>query len=69
MCRDKKLLSLLVCPLCKGELQHDKQKQELLCFADNLAYDIRDGIPVMLSNEAREITLSEREELRQRLAV
>lgn len=66
---DKKLLTLLVCPLCKGELQYDKQADELVCFADNLAYSIRDGIPVMLSNEAREITLAEREAIQQRIAV
>lgn len=58
---DKKLLSILVCPICKGELRYDKPAQELLCFMDNLAYPIRDEIPVMLSSEAREMLPSERD--------
>lgn len=60
---DKKLLSILVCPNCKGELHFDKTNDELVCKADALAYPIRDGVPVMLRNEAREITLAERENL------
>lgn len=50
---DKKLLEILVCPLCKGPLRYDKAKSELLCKADRLAYPIRDDIPVMLEDEAR----------------
>ncbi|MFT4886243.1 MAG: hypothetical protein ACJAY7_001148 [Pseudohongiellaceae bacterium] len=60
---DKKLLSILVCPLCKGELHFDRIKDELVCKIDALAFPIRDGVPVMLTNEAREITLQEREKL------
>lgn len=57
---DRKLLAILVCPLCKGPLQHDQTAQELLCLAEGLAYPIRDGIPVMLDNEARVLTSDER---------
>lgn len=58
---DKKLLDILVCPLCKGPLLYNKSDQELLCRADRLAYPIRDDIPVMLEDEAREVTLEELE--------
>ena len=53
---NKKLLELLVCPVTKGQLHYDKHKQELLSAAAKLAYPIRDGIPIMLETEAREIT-------------
>lgn len=56
---DKKLLEILVCPVCKGDLIYKKDEQELICKADRLAYPIRDGIPVMLENEARRIRLEE----------
>jgi len=49
------LLDILVCPLCKGRLQYDRQAQELACHADKLAFPIRDGIPVMLESEARSL--------------
>ncbi len=52
---DAKLLDLLVCPICKGPLVYRKTEQELLCKADRLAYPIRDGIPVMLEEEARKL--------------
>lgn len=52
---DTKLLEILVCPLCKGPLFFDKQKQELICKADRLAYRILDGIPRMLESEARSL--------------
>jgi len=52
---DKKLLEILVCPLCKGPLSYDKAAQELICRGDRLAYPIRDGIPVMLEDEARQL--------------
>ena len=58
---DQKLLAILVCPLCKGSLNYDKDNAELICTADSLAFPIRDDIPVMLSEEARQITLEERE--------
>ncbi len=52
---DKKLLDILACPVCKGPLDYIKDKDELLCKADRLAYPIRDGIPVMLEEEARQL--------------
>lgn len=56
---DKKLLEILVCPLCKSDLVYRPDQQELICRADKLAYPIRDGIPVMLDVEARKISLEE----------
>ena len=56
---DKNLLDILVCPVCKGELYYDKPAQELICRLDRLAYPIRDGIPVMLEEEARELAADE----------
>lgn len=56
---DKKLLDILVCPLCKGPLVYRKDKQELICKADRLAYPIRDDIPVMLEDEARTLASGE----------
>jgi uncharacterized protein YbaR (Trm112 family) len=56
---DKKLLSILVCPVSKAPLEYNQEKQELVCWASGLAYPIRDDIPVMLEGEAR--TLSEEE--------
>lgn len=50
---DKKLLEILVCPICKGPLIYKKEQQELICRPDRLAYPIRDDIPVMLEEEAR----------------
>lgn len=49
------LLEILVCPLCKGSLSHDRERHELICAADHLAFPIRDGIPVMLESEARSL--------------
>ncbi len=53
---DKKLLELLVCPLTKGPLIYDRDKHELISKSARLAYPIRDGIPVMLEDEARELS-------------
>lgn len=50
---DTRMLQLLVCPLCKGPLEHWRDSQELACKADRLAFPIHDGIPVMLETEAR----------------
>jgi uncharacterized protein YbaR (Trm112 family) len=52
---DSKLLDILVCPICKGPLVYLKSKQELVCKPDRLAYQIRDGIPVMLEDDARKL--------------
>jgi uncharacterized protein YbaR (Trm112 family) len=56
---DPKLLEILVCPLCKGPLLYRKTEGELVCKVDKLAYPIRDGIPVMLEEEARELKAGE----------
>ena len=52
---DKKLLEILACPVCKGELLYDKADQELICKFDRLAYPIMDEIPVMLEKRARRL--------------
>ncbi|MFT3988592.1 Trm112 family protein [Aestuariivirga sp.] len=52
---DAKLLELMVCPVTKTMLRYDREKQELVSRAARLAYPIRDGIPVMLAEEAREL--------------
>jgi len=52
---DKKLLDILACPVCKGPLKYDQKNQELICKADRLAYPVRDDIPVMLEEEARQL--------------
>jgi len=57
---DDKLLSILVCPVTKAPLEYDKDKQELICKASGLAYPVRDGIPVMLESEARQLTADEK---------
>ncbi len=56
---DKKLLDILVCPVCKGPLTYKKSDQELLCYGCRLAFPIRDEIPVMLEDEARQLTPEE----------
>ena len=52
---DPRLLEILVCPLCKGKLVYRKAAGELICKADRLAYPVKDGIPVMLEDEARKL--------------
>ncbi|MCS5711787.1 Trm112 family protein [Candidatus Berkiella aquae] len=56
---DKKLLDILACPLCKQPLIYKKDKKELICKFDKLAYPIRDEIPVMLEEQARRIESDE----------
>lgn len=56
---DTRLLELLVCPVTKGPLEYDREKQELVSRSARLAYPVRDGLPVMLETEAR--TLSDEE--------
>ena len=58
---DQKLLELLVCPVTKGPLIYDRERQELVSKSARLAYPIRDGIPVMLEEEARKLTPEESE--------
>lgn len=52
---DPQILDILACPNCKGKLDYDKANQELICKFDKVAYPIRDGIPVLLVEEARPI--------------
>ena len=52
---DSKLLDILACPICKGPLQYSKAQQVLVCRADRLAYPVRDGIPIMLEEDARRL--------------
>jgi uncharacterized protein YbaR (Trm112 family) len=56
---DTKLLEILVCPICKGPLHYKKPQQELICKPCRLAYQIKDGIPVMLEDEARKLPAEE----------
>ena len=52
----KKLLNILVCPLCKGKLQYNKKNSELECSHDKLAFPVRKGVPVLLEMDARKLT-------------
>ena len=56
---DKKLLEILVCPICKGPLDYRRTDAELVCRPCRLAYPIRDEIPVMLEDEARQLSAEE----------
>lgn len=56
---DARLLDILVCPLCKGNLEYRKNEQELVCKPCRLAYPIRDDIPIMLEDEARQLPADE----------
>ena len=56
---DTKLLDILVCPLCKGPLIYRKPANELICKADRLAFAIKDGIPIMLDDQARKLPVEE----------
>jgi uncharacterized protein YbaR (Trm112 family) len=58
---DPKLLEILVCPLTKATLHYDRERQELVSKRAGLAYPIRNGIPIMLPDEARELTDAERD--------
>lgn len=53
---DHGLIDILACPICKGPLLHRREAQELVCRGDRLAWPVRDGIPVLLVAEAREVT-------------
>ena len=63
---DAKLLEILVCPVTKGPLVYDRERQELISRSARLAYPIRDGIPVLLEDEARKLTPEEVEALQDR---
>lgn len=60
---DPKLLEILVCPVTKGPLTYDRERQELLSRSARLAYPVRDGIPVLLEDEARTLSDDELEQL------
>jgi uncharacterized protein YbaR (Trm112 family) len=60
---DIKLLELLVCPVTKGPLNFDRERQELLSRSARLAYPVREGIPILLENEARTLSDAEIEKL------
>ncbi|EKN4038755.1 hypothetical protein NUF99_000663 [Yersinia enterocolitica] len=57
---DHRLLEIVACPVCNGKLCFNKENLELVCKADNLAYPVRDGIPVLLENEARPLSIDEK---------
>jgi uncharacterized protein len=52
---DSRLLDILACPICKSPLKYDKSGEQLICRADRLAFPVRDGIPVMLEEEAKQL--------------
>ncbi len=54
---DKKLLDILICPVCSGSLKYDEKNQELVSKKAGLAYPIRKGIPIMLASEARKVKI------------
>jgi len=56
---DPRLLEILVCPLCKGKLVYRREANELICRPDRLAFPVKDGIPVMLEEEARKLAPDE----------
>ncbi|MFZ9405550.1 MAG: Trm112 family protein [Burkholderiaceae bacterium] len=56
---DPKWIEILVCPVCKGPLRHDRAAAELICEADRLAFPIRDGIPVLIEADARALPPAE----------
>lgn len=68
MAFDKKLLEIIACPVCKGQLKlstlGENNEAELVCKFDRLAYEIKDNIPVLLENQAREISLEEYESVK-----
>ena len=66
MTTDPKLLEILVCPLTRTTLRYDRDRQELFSRAAGLAFPIRDGVPIMLTAEARELTEQERDGLKPR---
>lgn len=59
---DNKLLDILVCPICKGKLLYRKNAGELICRVDRLAFPVRNSIPIMLEDEARQVSSIEEEE-------
>lgn len=60
---NKNLVEILACPICKGKLIYKKSESELICKIDKLAFPVKEGIPVMLEEEARELSLIDLEKL------
>lgn len=56
---DTRLLEILACPVCKGPVKHQREAQVLVCRLDRLAYPIRDDVPVMLEEEARQLPVDD----------
>ena len=56
---DRKLLDILVCPVCKGPLIYDRDKSELVCRAERLAYPVHNDIPVLIEEESRQLSEEE----------
>ena len=56
------LFAILACPICRGNLLHDKKKQELICTVDQVAYSIKSGIPIMMVHKARKLSKKEHKE-------
>lgn len=56
---DTRLLDIIACPLCKGPVVHRRQEALLVCRADRLAYPIRDGVPIMLVEEAKPLAVDD----------
>jgi uncharacterized protein YbaR (Trm112 family) len=52
---DERLLEILVCPKCKGDLEYQREPEALVCHACHLRYEVRDGIPIMLIDEAKPV--------------
>ena len=59
MALEKTLLDILVCPICKGNLTYQQDKQELICFVDKLAFPIEDDIPIMIREMARNLEIEQ----------
>ncbi|GFN47362.1 Trm112 family protein [Candidatus Regiella insecticola] len=57
---DRRLLEIIACPICNGKLSFDQKNLALVCKAEQLAYPVRNGIPVLLANEARAIKIDEK---------
>ena len=57
---DHRLLEIIACPVCNGKLYYSQDKQELICKSDNMAFPLREGIPVLLETEARTLSAEEK---------
>lgn len=64
MAFDKQLLSIVACPVCKGQLVYNNEPESLICRFDRLQYPIKEGIPVLIEQEATSLTMEELEALK-----